>query len=147
MHKQMITIPKVFLKLWGIQFSHQAPLASQEFYTGKTSSQNAWLWRLVGLGYGRQEGPLETKTLLLKGMHKILHTLKTQLRNSDLKGAWLKPTFWPQGVSWRGRRQEATGTPHHPPQGYRRWLEEAIWGACSNTRTLVLASAILKSSL
>ena len=64
-----------------------------------------------------------------------------------MKGPWLKPTFWPQRVSWRGRRQEATGTPHHPPQGYRHWLEEAMWGACSNARTLVLASPNLKSSL
>ena len=107
---------------------------AQQSCTGKMSPQSVWLWRLVGLTFRSAKGT----SSLFKGVHKVSHDLGPrkeaviwQQPGSDLH-AHLGESPWKATGNWRslwGR-------------GY--WWS---WGAHSMRWMLVLASAILESSL
>lgn len=73
------------------------------------------------------------------GMWEIVAS-EFQCRGDNLKEVWVRPTCLSWRAPQRGRRQLGW------PWGHRCWWQWFL-GACPTTRTLVLASAILKSFL
>lgn len=60
---------------------------SRRSCTRRTSPQDNWLWRPVGLAFWRAVGDWETETLLLKGAYTVSHALRP--REEDV--LWKKP--------------------------------------------------------
>ena len=108
--------------------------------TRKMSPQNVWLWRPVGLTFSRPRGLWEIETPLLEGAHKISHVLGPRARAV----IWKEPGSYPSADL--GESTGQAGDNWSSPWGHRHWWQ-LFWGACSTMWTLVLASAILESSL
>ena len=95
--------------------------------------------RAVGLAHGRGRGQEETETSFSKGTWKISHTLKsTEAVIQTEPGSDVL-------VVLREALKEAGG-PWDSACRHRCW-QQPFWGDSSITRTLVLASIILESSL
>ena len=108
--------------------------------TRKTSIQNVWLWKPVGLIFGKAGG-LGNRESTLKACVQNLTFSKSQHRDSSLKGDWVRSICWSWRASHRGWRQLLT------PPGDGGAGRSHFWGSHSTMLTSTLASAILESSL
>ena len=76
---------------------------AQGFCTGKTSPQDIWFWRPVGLYFWVTWRAVGIRDSTLKGHTQNLTHCETLGRSSNKKGAWVGPTCWFWQASWRGR--------------------------------------------
>lgn len=70
----------------------------------KRSPRNIWLWKPVGLVLRRASGLQATETLILEGVHKIVHAPSPSAEAL----IWITSvtlTCWSWRASWKGRRQ------------------------------------------
>ena len=75
-------------------------------WTRKTGPQNVWLWRSVGITFGRARGLWQTETPLLKDAHKISHVLGPRAEAV----IWKEPGSDPlANLRELPKRHEATG--------------------------------------
>ena len=100
-----------------------------EYLALKTSMAYTWeSWRVKG-----------NRDSTFKGHIQNLTCSESQNRGSSLKGARVNPICWPWRASWRGKRQLRL------PLGMETLAADSFGN--STAMTLVLASAILESSL
>lgn len=73
--------------------------------TGKTSPQNIWLWRSVGLNFASPTGLGEIKDFTLTGHTQNLMSTRTQVQSINLIEVWDRPLASLWRVSQRDKGQ------------------------------------------
>ena len=94
--------------------------------TGKTSLQNVWLWKPVGLPFRRDRGLQETKTTPLKGTGRSSHGPSS----SKEAEVWQAPVSDP--LAGFGEPIREAGGLWDAPWGQRCWWQP-LWGSPAST--------------
>ena len=110
------------LGVWALHWAPQPGGPTRGMWAPRTFDSEG---QQQGLLFGSCSGLWKIETSLWKDAHNISYAPELG-RNSNLKGAWVRPNCW----SWRAL-----------PWGHRHW-HQPLWGAPATTWTRVQAGAI-----